>query len=162
MTLSGLRLLLQAGALVISPPAPAVGDTVTVSRTIEVGSDARARAQPLASSLLVEPLADPVVLRNDRGILVRYTLSVFEPGRHPVDIPPVELVRRDGRVDVVGSETAWITIRSVLPAGDSLPAPMPSLGPVPHPFARGARPCARSSAGRSSKRWTKLPRPHRC
>jgi hypothetical protein len=127
---SGLVLLLQIGALVISPSAPTVGDTITVVRRIEAKTDVRARAQPLGSSLVVEPLADPVVSRNGQTIVIRYTLAMFEAGRHPVDVPAVELVYRDGRVDQVPGDTAWVTVRSVLPPGDTLPAPIGSIGPI--------------------------------
>ncbi|MBI4420190.1 MAG: hypothetical protein HY560_05135, partial [Gemmatimonadetes bacterium] len=126
----GLLLLLQAGGLVITPAAPTVGDTVVVERSLEVGGDARARPQPLGSSLLVEPLAEPVVIRTASGVALRYTLALFEPGRQPVAIPPVELLYRDGRVDLIEGDTAWIQVASVLPAGDSLPPPRSSLGPL--------------------------------
>lgn len=130
MSAVGLLLLLQAGALVITPPAPSVGDTVVVERSLDLSRDVRARPQPLGTSLLVEPLSDPVVLRTDRGVVIRYVLAVFEPGRHGVAIPAVELLYRDGRVEVVGADTAWITLASVLPRGDSLPPARPSLGPL--------------------------------
>jgi hypothetical protein len=129
ITLS-LAFLVQ-GAIVISPPAPTVGDTINIVRSITVPSEARARAQPLGSSLLVEPLADPIVLRTAAGTTVRYTVALFEPGRHAVGIPTVELLYRDGRVDVLPGDTAWVTVRSLLPAGDSLPPPKGSLAPIP-------------------------------
>ena len=68
-----LHVLLQAGVLVISPPAPTVGDTITVTRTMDIPAEARVRAQPLGSSLLIEPLADPMVSRAARGVVIRYT-----------------------------------------------------------------------------------------
>jgi hypothetical protein len=107
-----------------------VGDTVTVVRTIAAPADVRARAQPLGSSLLIEPLADPLVYRNSQGIAIRYTFATFEAGRHPVEVPPVEMVYRDGRVALLPGDTAWVTVRSLLPQGDSLPEPKASLGPV--------------------------------
>jgi hypothetical protein len=116
---------------VISPPAPTVGDTITIVRSIDVPADARARAQPLGSSLLVEPLADPIIAPAGARTTVRYTVALFEPGRHPVGIPPVELLYRDGRVEVLPGDTAWVTVRALLPAGDSLPQPKGSLGPIP-------------------------------
>jgi hypothetical protein len=127
---TALGLLLQIGALVISPSAPTVGDTITVVRRIEAKTDVRARAQPLGSSLLVEPLADPVVSRSGQTIVIRYTLALFEAGRHPVEVPAVELVYRDGRVNQIPGDTAWVTVRSVLPAGDTLPSPKGSIGPI--------------------------------
>lgn len=135
MSLLALHVLLQAGVLVISPPAPTVGDTITVTRTLDVPAEARVRAQPLGSSLLVEPLADPVVSRAAKGVVIRYTLALFEAGRHPVGLPPVELLYRDGRVELRPEDTAWVSVRSVLPAGDSVPEPAASLGPVArHPI----------------------------
>jgi hypothetical protein len=131
VSLPAFALLFQAGAMVISPPAPTVGDTITVVRTIPVATDVRARAQPLGSSLVIEPLADPVVSRGAQGITIRYTLALFEAGRHPVGVPPVELLYRDGRVELLPGDTAWVTVRSVLPSrGDSLPPPKESLGPI--------------------------------
>jgi hypothetical protein len=130
VNLPGLAVLFQAGALVVSPPAPTVGDTITVVRTIQAAADVRARPQPLGSSLLVEPLADPVVVRSGPGITIRYTLALFEPGRHPLGLPSVELVYRDGRVDQLRGDTVWITVRSLLPKTDSLLEPKGSLGPV--------------------------------
>ncbi|MSR07301.1 MAG: hypothetical protein EXR93_09595 [Gemmatimonadetes bacterium] len=115
---------------VISPPAPTIGDTVVVERLVAVGGDARLRAQPLGSSLLVESLADPVVIRSDSGVLVRYVLALFEPGRHAVAMPAAEALYRDGRVEQVPSDTAWITVAAVLPAQDSLAPPQPSQPPL--------------------------------
>jgi hypothetical protein len=124
-------LLLQAGAWVIAPSRPTVGDTVELRRAIAAGADVRVRAQPLGASLLLEPLADPAIDRTVSGVQVRYVVALFEPGRHAVAMPAVELVHRDGRVDLTPEDTAWITVASVLPPGDSLPAPRPSLGPLP-------------------------------
>ncbi len=126
-----LLLALQAAQpWVIAPPAPTVGDTVAVERLVTLGADARLRAEPLASSLLLEPLGEPVVLRVDSGVRVRYTLALFEPGRHAVEMPPVEVLYRDGRVDQIPPDTAWITVAAVVPAGDSLPPPRGSLAPL--------------------------------
>ncbi|MBI4501348.1 MAG: hypothetical protein HY700_09325 [Gemmatimonadetes bacterium] len=130
MSVATLGILLQAGALLVSPPAPTVGDTITVTRTIDVPAEARARAQPLGSSLLIEPLAEPIMLRTRKGIMVRYTFAMFEAGRHPVGLPPVELLYRDGRVELRPEDTAWVSVRSVLPPGDTLPQPAGSLGPI--------------------------------
>ena len=130
MTLLLLAALQAAQPWVISPRAPTVGDTVVIERMVVVGPDARLRPQPLGSSLLIEPLADPVVQRAGRGAMVRYTVSLFEPGRHAVEMPSVEVLYRDGRVDQIPPDTAWITIAATLPGADSLPPPRPSRPPL--------------------------------
>jgi len=130
MNLVLLLALQAADPWIISPPAPTVGDTVVVERLVPVGADARLRAQPLGSSLLVEPLADPVVLRSDSGVLMRYVLALFEPGRHAVAMPSAEALYRDGRVEQIAADTAWITVAAVLPAQDSLAPPRPSQPPL--------------------------------
>ncbi len=127
----GLAVLMQAGTMVITPAAPTVGDTITIVRTLAAPAEARGRAQPLGSSLLVEPLAEPSVGRNSQGLVIRYTLAMFEAGRHPVAVPPVELVYRDGRVELVPADTAYVSVRSVLSAADTLREPASSLAPVP-------------------------------
>jgi hypothetical protein len=126
-----LLLAIQAGdPVVILPPAPAVGDTIVVERVVPLAADGRIRAQPIASSLLVEPLGEPVTRPVSRGVQVRYALAMFEPGRHALELPPVEVLYRDGRVDQVSADTAWITVVSLLPPGDSLPAPRASRAPL--------------------------------
>jgi hypothetical protein len=131
---TGATLLAQvaaAGAWVITPPAPTVGDSVGLERVIAAAAEVRVRLQPLGGSLIVEPLAEPEWARSGEGVRVRYLVALFEPGRHALEMPPVELLHRDGRVDVIPPDTAWVSVASVLPAGDTLPAPRASLGPVP-------------------------------
>jgi len=131
VTLGALLVQAAAGAWVIAPPAPTVGDSVTLARVIEAPAETRIRVQPLGASLIVEPLSDPESERTAGGVRVRYRVALFEPGRHALEMPAVELLHRDGRVDVIPPDSAWVTVASVLPAGDTLPPPRPSLGPVP-------------------------------
>jgi hypothetical protein len=128
-----LGLLLAAqGAPVwrISPAVITVGDTVTLSRGIPAEAGARARPQPLTSAPAIEPLSDPVVIPADGGLVIRYTISVFEPGMQPVAIPPIEVLHADGDVESVMGDTAWVSVTSVLPPTDTSLTPKGSLAPI--------------------------------
>lgn len=85
----------------------------------------------MTASALVEPLGEPSVTPRGDRLVIRYRFAVFEPGEHAVAMPPVELVHVDGTAETVLGDTALVRVASVLPAGDSVPSPKPSLGPVP-------------------------------
>lgn len=134
----GITLLaLAQGAPVwtVSPAGPAVGDTIHAVRLLPGPPGTRARPGPLPATNVLEPLGDPrVVARGDR-LLIGYDFTAFEPGEHAIAMPAVELLYADGTAETVVGDTARVRVRSVLPPGDSLPAPRPSLGPL----ARDAR-----------------------
>jgi hypothetical protein len=125
-----LALALAQAAWTAAPATATVGDTVWLERTLPAGG-AHARLEPLAADDVLEPLRDPVVQTRDGRTAVRYAVALFRPGRVSVPMPAVELQLPDGRVETLAADTAWVTVRSVLPAGDALPEPMPSLAPMP-------------------------------
>lgn len=119
------------GVWSVSPADPAVGDTIHVVRVLPGPPGIRARPGPLPATNLLEPLGDArVVARGDR-LLIGYDFTAFEPGEHAIAMPAVELLYADGTAELVLGDTARIRVRSVLPPGDSVPAPKPSLAPVP-------------------------------
>jgi hypothetical protein len=120
----------------VAPDSATVGDTIYVSRTLPAPAGATARAQPLARTATVEPLADPVVERDGGLLTLRYAVAVFAPGPQAIPMPPVELFYADGTSETILGDTAHLRLRSVLPAGDSLPPPRPSLGPLARPIRR--------------------------
>ncbi len=120
------------------PAAVAVGDTVYLSRTLPASPRVRARPQPLPSTPIVEPLADPTVELSGDVLVLRYAVAVFEPGVQRIAMPQVELFYPDGNTETVLGDTAVVRVRSVLPAGDSVPPPKPSLAPLPRPRRSGA------------------------
>jgi hypothetical protein len=111
---------------------------VYLSRVLPASPRVRARPQPLPSAPTVEPLADPVVEARGEVLVLRYAVAVFEPGAPRIAMPPVELFYPDGNTETVLGDTAEVRVRSVLPPGDSLPPPRPSLAPVPRARRSGA------------------------
>jgi len=116
-----------------APASVTVGDTVSLTRVLPASPRVRARPQPLPSTPVVEPLADPVVELRGDVLVLRYAVAVFEPGEQRIAMPQVELLYPDGNTETVLGDTAVVRVRWVLPAGDSLPPPRPSLAPLPRP-----------------------------
>jgi hypothetical protein len=123
-----------------SPPSVTVGDTVYLSRTLPASPRVRARPQPLPSTPVVEPLADPVVEVRGDLLEIRYAVAVFEPGPQRIAMPSIELFYADGNTETVLGDTAVVRVRTVLPSGDSVPPPRTSLAPLPRPRRNGTPP----------------------
>jgi len=126
-----LVLLVQApSSWTVAPLGATVGDTVRLTRRVEATPDVRARLQPLGQAGALEPLAPPQWFYSEGELAILYVVSLFEPGRHGIPMPDVELVYADGRAETLAGDTAWIDVLSVLPSGDSAVAPVPSRGPI--------------------------------
>ena len=99
-----------------SPAAqPAVGDTIWISRVVQVPAGARVRPPDWQPAGDVELLGRPdLVLRGDSAIL-RFPLVAWTAGRHTVRLPGVVLLRADGSTDSLPSSSASFSVRSVLP-----------------------------------------------
>lgn len=133
--LLAVLLLAQAPAVWTASPDPAtVGDTVYLTRILPAPPGARVRAQPLPRTATLEPLAEPAVESRGSMLTLRYAVALFEPGPQVVAMPSVELLYPDGTSETVVGDSASVRIRSVLPLGDSLPPPRPSLGPLARPL----------------------------
>ncbi len=131
-------LLLVQGWVVV-PEQPTIGDTVVLEREVVVADPtARLRLSPLAGSSSLEPLARPEVISGAGGFVARYLVALFETGEHTVAMPTLELVYPNGRVETRAGGEAVITVLSVLPEGDSLPAPSVSREPIPRDVYRTA------------------------
>ena len=133
----GTLLLVQVWS--VAPTPSTIGDTVVLEREIAVADPtASLRLAPIEGSLLVEPLAGPEAITASDGFIVRYVVALFETGDHTIPMPDIELVYPTGRLETrVGGE-AFVTVLSVLPQGESLPAPRASREPIPRNIFRTA------------------------
>lgn len=105
---------LQGGGWTVRPAAPTVGDTVRIERVVPAPAGAVGRPRLLASDDLIEPLQAPEVGPGRGGLVVRYTVAFFAPGRHAVPMPALEVVHPDGGVELVLGDTAVADVRAVL------------------------------------------------
>ncbi len=127
---------MQVSAWSVSPTPVTVGDTVYMTRRIVTDGAVHARAQPPVATDDMEPLAEPQVEYAEGVVRVRYIMAFFDARRHAVLMPDVELVYSDGRLVRVPSDTAWVSIASVLPTSDSLLAAQPVVEPLPRTVKR--------------------------
>jgi hypothetical protein len=126
-------LLLQGGGWTVRPAAPTVGDTVRLERVVPAPPGAVGRARALTADELVEPLRAPEIMTTNAGLLVRYTVAFFAPGRHELPMPALEVVHPDGGVELVLGDTVVAEVRAVLPDTAEAPevrAARPPLGRV--------------------------------
>ena len=128
--LAVVLLATQASVWMVAPPEVTVGDTVRLTRRVDAEPDAHAAAMPLAPTAAFAPLSLPTTAYSEGGVVIMYRLTFFETGDQSVSMPDLELVHGDGTVSVVPGDTARVRVVSVLPAGDGLPPPRPSLGPI--------------------------------
>ena len=135
--LLGCCLMMQAVVWEATPDVVTVGDTVWLERGLVVTDpSAQVRLGLLEASELLEPLGTPDVVNGPNGLVARYTIALFEPGDQTIELPDVQLVYDDGRVEVLVGGAAFVRVLSVLPAEDSLPPPRASRNPVSQPMSR--------------------------
>ncbi len=120
----------QGSAWTVTPPEVTIGDTVHLTRQVVAAPGVVPQVPSIGSSATLESLDDPIIGYAEGRVLVRFTVAFFEPGEHAMVMPDVQLSYPDGHVEHVSGDTAWVTVRSVLPAEDSAVAPKPSLGPL--------------------------------
>lgn len=129
----------QGGDWVTLPARPTVGDTIWIARLVEAPPGWRVRAGRLeagggggGSGSEIEPLADPEVLRAERGggWLVRYAVVAWAPGSQTVMLPPLWKLGPDGATDSVPGGTVTLVLASVIPDTVAGPEPRPSLPPL--------------------------------
>jgi hypothetical protein len=115
--------------------APTVGDTIWVSRTIELPTGRTLRAADWE-------VADPVELLGPARVTVRggsadvaYPLAVWRAGFHTLEMPGPLLLSPDGGVDSLRPEAFTLHVASVLPrpATDTSLHPQPRADFVPRP-----------------------------
>lgn len=122
--------LLQGGAWSTWPPSPTVGDTVWVERHVAAPAGWRVRPGRFEATDDATPLADPAVLRDDSGWLVRYAVAMWTTGPVRLTLPAVWRLGPGGEADSIDPGTAIVTVRSVLPDSSAAPAPQPALAPL--------------------------------
>ncbi|MCZ6917470.1 MAG: hypothetical protein O7I93_11880 [Gemmatimonadetes bacterium] len=164
--LLGCCLMMQGAVWEATPAVATVGDTVWLERALVVTDPAaRVRLGPLEASDLLEPLRLPEVVNGPTGLVARYTVALFEPGDHVIELPDVQLVYDDGRVETLVGGAAFVQVMSVLPDADSLPPPRASRAPIAQPMSRalpatlliaGVLAC---TVGWGVARWRPRPRP---
>ena len=124
-------LLLQGDGWTASPSRTTVGDTIRLERTLPAPAGWRVRTAKLASSMVAEPLGDPVVVATAAGYwVVRYTVVAWRPGEITLDMPPIWRLGPDGTADSLPGGTAAFHIASVIPDSVKAPAPQPAVGPL--------------------------------
>jgi hypothetical protein len=118
----GLSLLFQG-------PAPTVGDTIWVTRTVRVPAGQTVRPADWQPADPVQLLGRPTVVMRGDSAEIAYPVVLWRPGQHTIDLPGPLLLGPSGSVDSLGDEKVRLQIRSVLPASaDSLsPQPRASL-----------------------------------
>jgi hypothetical protein len=119
---------LQGGGWTVRPATATVGDTVRIERVVPAPAGAVGRPRPLQGDDLIEPLRAPEVAAGAGGLVVRYTVAFFVPGRHALPMPALEVVHPDGEVELVLGDTALAHVRPVLP--DTAGAPRDALAPM--------------------------------
>jgi len=110
---------------------PTVGDTVWITRTIQVPARTSVRPRPVESSEILDPLGPPDVVLQEGSVLLRYPIVFWHPGNHEVQVPGPILVRPDGWSDTLRATRERITVLSVLPdlPKDSVD-PSPAVAPI--------------------------------
>jgi hypothetical protein len=106
---------------------PTVGDTIWVTRTVDLPAGRTLRAADWQVADPVELLGPPRITLRGGSAEVSYPLAVWRPGTHTLPVPGPLLLASDGAVDSLGSETVTLHVGSVLPR----PATDTSLRPQP-------------------------------
>lgn len=111
-----------------------VGDTVTILRTVSLPVGAMLRFPPAAPDRDYAHLSLPSVEPDPdgRSVRIRYTLTFWRAGSHPIEIPGPVVVRATGSADTLPPHRITVPIQSTLPpsATDSTP-PQPPVAVIP-------------------------------
>ena len=107
--------------------SPTVGDTIWVSRTVDLPPGRSVRAEQWEAKDPIELLGPPRVTVREGSAEIAYPVAVWRTGAHSVEVPGPLLLAPDGGVDSLPGETVTLRVASVLPR----PATDTSLGPQP-------------------------------
>lgn len=120
---------------VVQRAVPTVGDTIWVSRSVELPPGRTLRAAEWEAADPVELLGPARVTQSEGRAVVAYPVAVWRAGTHTVTVPGPLLLASDGRVDSLGGETLTLEVASILPraAGDTALRPQPHADFVPRP-----------------------------
>lgn len=114
-------------------PAPTVGDTIWVARTVAVPPGTTLRPADWDPPDPIQRLGPPRVTPHGDSTDVAYPIVIWRAGPITVNVPGPLLLTQGGRIDSVPPKPQELTIASVLPAAippDSL-APQPRADFVP-------------------------------
>jgi hypothetical protein len=115
-----------------SAGAPTVGDTVWVSRTIDLPAGRTVRPADWHPDDPVELLGAPRVVTRGGTADIAYPVVIWETGPRTLEVPGPLLLASDGGVDSLPPARVTVQIASVLPAGaDSTLRPQPRADFVP-------------------------------
>ena len=120
---------------VIQGEVPTVGDTIWVTRTVDLPPGHSLRAAEWEVADPIELLGPPRVALHGGAAEVSYPLAVWRAGFHTVSVPGPLLLSSDGGVDSLRAEVVTLHIASVLPraATDTSLRPQPRADFVPRP-----------------------------
>jgi hypothetical protein len=112
--------------------APTVGDTVWVSRTIDLPAGRTVRPADWHPDDPVELLGAPRVVTRGGSADVAYPVVIWQTGPRTLEVPGPLLLAADGGVDSLPPARVTLEVASVLPAGaDSTVRPQPRADFVP-------------------------------
>jgi len=114
---------------------PTVGDTIWVTRTVDLPPGRSLRAAEWEVADPVELLGPPRIALRGGSADVSYPLAVWRAGFHTVSVPGPLLLSSDGGVDSLRAEVVTLQVASVLPraATDTSLRPQPRADFVPRP-----------------------------
>jgi len=108
-------------------PAPTVGDTIWVGRTVAVPAGATLQPADWDAPEPIERLGPPRIVPHGDSTDIAYPIVVWRTGPLTIEIPGPLLLGAGGRLDSLPPQPVAIRIESVLPAvpADSTLAPQP-------------------------------------
>jgi hypothetical protein len=114
---------------------PTVGDTIWVTRTVDLPPGRSLRAAEWEVAEPIELLGPPRIALRGGSADVSYPLAVWRAGSHTIQVPGPLLLSADGGVDSLGGETVTLRVGSVLPraAIDTSLRPQPRADFVSRP-----------------------------
>jgi hypothetical protein len=120
---------------VIQGDVPTVGDTIWVTRTVDLPPGRSLRAADWEVADPIELLGPPRISLRGGSADVSYPLAVWRAGFHTVSVPGPLLLSSDGGVDSLRAEVVTLHVASVLPraATDTSLRPQPRADFVSRP-----------------------------
>lgn len=114
---------------------PTVGDTIWVTRSVDLPPGRTLRAADWEASDPVELLGPPRITQGEGRAEIAYPVAIWRTGTHTLQVPGPLLLAGDGTVDSLGGQTVTLSVASVLPrpATDTTLRPQPAADFVPRP-----------------------------
>jgi hypothetical protein len=114
---------------------PTVGDTIWVTRSVDLPAGRTLRAADWEATDPVELLGPPRILLGEGRAEIAYPVAIWRTGTHTLQIPGPLLLASDGKVDSLAGQTVTLSVASVLPrpATDTTLRPQPRADFVSRP-----------------------------